>query len=377
VNTSATYHLPITKPWVYHSLFWLSYYAFGALISLTIHQINDPRFYAQLLGMLPPDMLLVYGNLYLLLPHLLLKRKFLLYGLLLLICMSIIAALNIFLHHLYGLAGSPVFASTGEFNTRNFASQLLNSIYLLGLATALKFLKDWMSQRQELQEKERQQVALELNFLKSQVHPHFFFNTLNNLYSLTLQKSDLAPEVVLKLSDLMSYMLYDSGAALVPLDKEVVNLDNYIALEKLRFGSRLSLSFEKEGLYFSGPDERERPAEAVRIPPLILLTFVENSFKHGMNQIIGEGRITILLKVLPGELWFDIGNSVGAGATTAGGTTGPKNGGIGPENGIGMKNGIGLRNVVRRLDLLYGSRYRLDMCGTEDSFHVTLKIPLS
>ena len=194
---------------------------------------------------------------------------------------------------------------------------------------------------------------------------YFFFNTLNNLYSLTLQKSDLAPEVVLKLSDLMSYMLYDSSAALVPLDKEVVNLDNYIALEKLRFGSRLSLSFEKEGLYFSGP---------IHIPPLILLTFVENSFKHGMNQIIGEGRITIRLKVLPGELWFDVGNSVKAGTSTAGD---PYDNPPERKNGAGTKNGIGLRNVVRRLDLLYGSRYTLNLSGTEDSFHVTLKIPLS
>jgi two-component system, LytTR family, sensor kinase len=359
MNASATYHLPITKPWVYHSLFWLAYYVFAALISLTIHQIDDPHFYVQLLTMLPPDMLLVYCNLYLLLPHLLLKRKFILYGLLLLLCMSIISALNIFLHHLYGLAGSKVYAPTGEFTGRNFASQLMNCIYLIGLVTGLKFLKDWMSQREKLQEKEREQVAMELNFLKSQVHPHFFFNTLNNLYSLTLQKSDLAPEVVLKLSDLMSYMLYDSGAALVPLDKEVVNLDNYISLEKLRFGSRLSLSFEKEGLHFSGP---------IRIPPLILLTFVENSFKHGMNQIIGEGRITIRLKVLPGELWFDVGNSVRADAPAAASPAQK------PPEG---KNGIGLRNVVRRLDLLYGSRYTLDLSGTEDSFHVTLKIPLS
>jgi two-component system LytT family sensor kinase len=179
---------------------------------------------------------------------------------------------------------------------------------------------------------------------------------------------------VLKLSDLMSYMLYDSSAALVPLDKEVVNLDNYIALEKLRFGSRLSLSFEKEGLYFSGPAERGGPVHPIRIPPLILLTFVENSFKHGMNQIIGEGRITIRLKVLPGELWFDVGNSVKAGTSTAGD---PYDNPPERKNGAGTKNGIGLRNVVRRLDLLYGSRYTLNLSGTEDSFHVTLKIPLS
>jgi two-component system, LytTR family, sensor kinase len=372
VSTTATYRLPVTRPWVYHSLFWLSYYVFAALISLSINQIYDPHFYIQLLTLLPPDMLLVYCNIYLLLPRFLLKRKFLLYGLLLLICISVISTLNIFLHHLYGLAGSAIYAASSEFNSRTFASQILNCIYLLGLTIGLKFLKDWMIQRQQLQEKEKEQVALELNFLKSQVHPHFFFNTLNNLYSLTLKKSDLAPEVVLKLSDLMSYMLYDSGAALVPLDKEVVMLESYLALEKLRFGNRLALSFEKEGLHFFGTDDRggstDSPVAAIRIPPLILLTFVENSFKHGMNQIIGEGRITILLKVQPGELWFDIDNSVAADT--------PENGAE-KRDGTATKHGIGLRNVVRRLDLLYGSRYQLEMRGTEDHFHVTLKIPLS
>ena len=366
MSPTATYRLPVTRPWVYHSLFWLSYYIFAALISLSINQIYDPHFYIQLLTLLPPDMLLVYCNINLLLPHLLLKRKFLLYGLLLLICISAISTLNIFLHHLYGLAGSAIYAATSEFNSRTFASQILNCIYLLGLTIGLKFLKDWMIQRQQLQEKEKEQVALELNFLKSQVHPHFFFNTLNNLYSLTLKKSDLAPEVVLKLSDLMSYMLYDSGAALVPLAKEVVMLESYLALEKLRFGNRLALSFEKEGLHF--------PGAAIHIPPLILLTFVENSFKHGMNQIIGEGRITILLKVQPGELWFDIDNSVAVGTVVAADAA---ENGAEKGDGTATKNGIGLRNVVRRLDLLYGSRYQLGMRGTEDHFHVTLKIPLS
>ena len=93
-----------------------------------------------------------------------------------------------------------------------------------------------------------------------------------------------------------------------------------------------------------------------------------------MNQIIGEGRITIRLRVLPGELWFDVGNSVRTGTHTAGD---PDDNPPERKNGAGAKNGIGLRNVVRRLDLLYGSRYTLDLSGTEDSFHVTLKIPLS
>jgi two-component system LytT family sensor kinase len=332
---------------VYHVLFWLCYYLFAALISLSVHQIYDPRFYAELLSLLPPDMLLVYINLYILIPAFLLKKKYPLYFLTVLLTMSATSMLNIELHHLYIVSGSPFFAGNSNLTIPDLATQLINSIYLVGLTTGLKFFKDSMEQRQRIREQEKQQITLELNFLKAQVHPHFFFNTLNNLYSLTLQKSDLAPEVVLKLSSLMSYMLYESGAPYVPLDKEIANLENYIELERLRFGKRLSLSFEKEG----------NLADPVRIPPLILLTFVENSFKHGISQTIGEGRIDISLKTGPHDLIFQIDNSIGE----------PRPPG----------NGLGLANATRRLNLLYGHNYRLETTGTATNYHVTLKIPLS
>lgn len=332
---------------IYHALFWLCYYIFGALISLSIHQIYDVRFYAELLSLLPPDMLLVYVNLYALIPAFLLKRHYALYFPTLLLTMSATSTINIWLHHVYTINGSPFFAGNSKLTIPDLATQLINGLFLVGLTTALKFFKDSMQQRQRLQEQEKQQVALELNFLKAQVHPHFFFNTLNNLYSLTLQRSDHAPEVVLKLSSLMSYMLYESGAPYVPLDKEIANLENYIDLEQLRFGKRLSLSFVKEGI---------APGTPLRIPPLLLLTFVENSFKHGISQTIGDGRIDIFLKADPRELFFRIDNSIGEPPST--------------------NNGLGLKNVTRRLDLLYGSGYRLDKTQTADHFHVTLKIPL-
>ena len=349
MSNSNTYK-PLGKPWVYHTLFWAAYYIFAALISLSIHQIYDPHYYLQLLTLVPPDMALVYANFYLLTRLGLARKKWVLYIISILACLILISALNTFLHRLYARAGSPYFVHASDFDGPTFAARMLNGIYLLGLATAVKFLKDWLAQRQQLQEIEKQQVATELAFLKSQVNPHFFFNTLNNLYSLTLQKSDLAPEVVLKLSGLMSYMLYDSGAALVPLDQEVSMLESYIALEKLRFGSRLSLHFEKTGIGNG----------STRIPPLILLAFVENSFKHGMSRITGDGLINISLLVKPGELLFQIDNPIWS-----------------DHPGRAEKNGIGLQNVVRRLDLLYGPRYHLHLSETVDHFHVTLKIPLA
>ena len=179
---------------------------------------------------------------------------------------------------------------------------------------------------------------------------------------------------MLKLSDLMSYMLYESGASLVPLDKEISNLENYIELEKLRFGRRLSLSFEQQG-----------STKSVRIPPLLLLAFVENSFKHGMNQTIGDGRIGISLNVQPEWLLFSVSNPAAStvnppeplSATPA---TSSANPGISAapsrQEASEEKNGIGLKNVVRRLDLLYGGHYQLDLSNEAGAFHVTLKIPL-
>ena len=369
---------------IYHALFWLCYYVFASLISLSIHHIYDWRYYAELLTLMPPDMVMVYVNLYLLIPAFLEKKNYPLYFGTILLTMTATSSLNIWLHHWYAAGGSTWFMANSSLTIPNLAAQLINSIYLVGLTSGLKFFKDSMEQRQRLQEQEKQQIALELNFLKAQVHPHFFFNTLNNLYSLTLQRSSLAPEVVLKLSSLMSYMLYESSAPFVPLDKELANLGDYIALEQLRFGSRLSLTFEKKGL----------PAESLRIPPLILLTFVENSFKHGIGQTIGEGRIDISLNIEQQHLIFDIDNSIGetvASASTSERYLSPNISSVptranapsasgpsanGPSANGPSANGLGLRNVIRRLDLLYGSNYRLDKQETAGDFHVTLKIPL-
>lgn len=336
----------LQKRGLYHFLFWVSYFVFAALISLSIHRIFDGRFYLELLTLVPPDMGLVYLNIYVLIPALLFKRKFFFYFLFLLISIFLQSALEIWLHRLYAFSGTQAFVSVKDFNVRNFAIQALNAIYLLGLTMGLKFVKDRMLQKQLLQEKEKQHVETELALLKSQIQPHFFFNTLNNLYSLTIQKSDLAPEMVLKLADLMSYMLYESGAPTVSLDKDILHLENYMAIEKLRFGQRLSLSFIKEGL--NAP---------VKIPPLLLFAFVENSFKHGLHHTIEPCSIAIRLKLQGDHLFFSVCNPVGQGAA---------------DNG----NGIGLKNVTRRLDLLYGSHYTLELARREDVFSVHLKIPV-
>lgn len=334
--------------WLYHSLFWLCFFSTTVVIAVNTGRIRHGTFFLQLLSLLPPDMVQVYLNLYVLIPFLLFKRKYILYFSVLLTCILLQSALFIWLHRTYLLSGETAFAYVMEFTPGNFAIQSLNIVSLLGLTTGIKFLKDWMIQEEQWRERERQHIETELNFLKSQIHPHFFFNTLNNLYSLTMRKSDQAPDVVLKLSDLMSYMLYESGAPTVPLEKEIVNLENYMDLEKLRFGRRLTVCFNKKGMM--GP---------VRIPPLLLLAFVENGFKHGLKEQVGPVRIDLSLEVGDGWLVFEVANPVGV-----------------VEEEKEMK-GIGLKNVTRRLDILYGQDYSLRLDRKDDLFKVQLKIPLS
>ena len=190
------------------------------------------------------------------------------------------------LKQLYAHFGSVWFAFTADFNFQNLFLEATGLFYLTGFTSAVKLAKDWIQNQQLMKEKEKQYLETELNFLKAQIQPHFFFNTLNNLYSLTLKKSDQAPEIVLKLSALMSYMLYESNTSKVSLSKEITYLQNYLDLEKLRFGQRLVVIFEMEG-----------PIEEVSIPPMILILFLENSFKHGVKNNLNKIRIDISLKV--------------------------------------------------------------------------------
>ena len=173
---------------------------------------------------------------------------------------------------------SQLFPKTAFFNLASFSGAMAARFYLLGLTTAIHLAKEWIENQKRQSEREKIYLQTELNFLKTQINPHFFFNTLNNLYSLALNRSEQTPDVILKLSHLMSYMLYESNEARVSLEKEVNYLQDYVDLEKLRFGQRLTIRFEIEG-----------NMEGVLIPPMILILFVENCFKHGLKDNIDPG----------------------------------------------------------------------------------------
>lgn len=234
-----------------------------------------------------------------------------------------------------------------------------NQIYLalinlfIGLASTLyKILTDWLIHQNERISLERQNLQSELKFLKSQINPHFFFNTLNSLYALTLKKSDLAPEIVLRLSEMMRYMLYESNEKKVTLEKEINYVKNYIELEKLRQGNKFDIKFDIKG-----------DVNSQMIAPLMFIPFLENSFKHGLDNQIKSGFVNIDLDLNDVSVALAIENS--------------KPPSIPKKNLEKKSGGIGLQNVKRRLKLLYPQRHKLNIEEKPNTFKVYLNIQLN
>lgn len=222
------------------------------------------------------------------------------------------------------------------------------NIYLfVGLYSMFYFLKAWYEQERLAHALVQENTEAELKLLKSQIQPHFIFNTLNNIYSHAVQKSEKTADLIFQLSSFLSYGLYESKPTQVPLEKEIEIIKSYIELEKIRYGERLDVSVN----VFDQMDD-------VKISPLLLLPLVENCFKHGFSSAIDNCWIRIDISK-PGE-WMvvKIENSV------------PEY----QESTEQVNGGIGLKNVIRRLEIVYPGRYEFKTSETTDSFLCILKI---
>jgi sensor histidine kinase YesM len=227
-------------------------------------------------------------------------------------------------------------------------SKMIAAIYPATFtALAIKLLKYWYANKQAQQVLQQEKLEAELKFLKTQIHPHFLFNTLNNLYALTLKKSDLAPAMVLKLSELINYMLYECREDEVFLEKEIKFINNYVDIERLRYGDKLDLDISIRG------DYHDR-----KIAPLIMLPFIENCFKHGASLELDQSWVKVDIEVQPDLMLFKVENNKVA---TNGHTS------LEP-------TGIGINNVKRRLDLLYPGRHELKIISGHETFLVILTI---
>jgi sensor histidine kinase YesM len=211
----------------------------------------------------------------------------------------------------------------------------------------LKMLKNYYIKMEEKQILTRENANAELQLLKAQVHPHFLFNTLNNIYSFSLDQSPRACDLVLKLTDTLRYMIYGCEEPFVPLEKELKLLQDYMGLEKVRYGSRLNMQLKIKG-----------DAQNKFITPLLMISFVENSFKHGTSQMLQHPWIMLQIEIEERLLVFELSNSKPL-------TSVKKNG-----------KGIGLINVQKRLHLIYPNQHQLHITSTEDSFCVHMQVAL-
>lgn len=236
-------------------------------------------------------------------------------------------------------------------STRVFLSLLAGlrgGITIGGIAAAIKLMKHWYVKEQRNLQLQKENVESQLQLLKAQIHPHFLFNTLNNIYSYTQKTAPEAARMISGLSDLLRFMLYECNQPTVALQKELTMLQDYIELEKMRYGNKLEV-------HTSFPDNTHK----LQIAPLLLLPFIENCFKHGTSNVLEHPWINLDIRVQGQELVMKLMN----GKAPATNRTSPY-------------HGIGINNVKRRLELLYPWRHELTITDDEEVFIVNVRVQL-
>ncbi len=292
--------------------------------------------------------LVVYVNWFVLIPSFLKKRKWLLYMFALVLWTIILTPLKTFAFYFLYLKYPDIHLSL-----LNNQDLFLFELFFVGaVSSAFKITQDWVQHDRDKKDLQRQQLQSELNFLKSQINPHFLFNTLNNLYALTLKKSDDAPEMVLRLSEMMRYMLYECNERQVLLANEIKYIENYLELERIRQRDDFKIKLSVSGIEANG----------LKIAPLIFIPFIENSFKHGMNNHLKGGYVDISLNIQEEGVQLHIENSKADHKR---------------EISKKKSGGIGLINIRRRLELLYSNKHELDIVENENLYKVDLNLRLN
>jgi sensor histidine kinase YesM len=321
-----------------HVLFWTMVTGFFFFV----FRPNNPSALRTLqvnIGFMPGHLIFAYSLMYWVIPRFLLKGK---------IALSIVYMLLFLTIAMYYLRLADTYLVHYSFYRkiwvpRSFPRNIFALFSVAWIAVSIKLVKYWYLEKEVQQKLEKEKLTVELQLLKSQLHPHFLFNTLNNLYSLTLEGSAQAPQAVLQLSALLRYMLYECNEPLADLRKEIEVLKTYIALEKFRWRDRVDISTS-----FTGDIDDQS------IAPLLLLPFVENAIKHGMRTELAQCWMSLHLHVEKDVLTFKMTNSTGAAMPADSG-------------------GLGLQNVQRRLNLLYPG-HQLKIIRDDHTFTVSLTI---
>ena len=329
-----------------HTLFWmLSFWIFAYTYKVsatiqTIDYIYSFFFHVSLV-------VAVYVNLEVLIPKFLQRQRFGLYIIGLLLILVVAVNINQFT---FGILTDLILSDYFFISYFEFVDLAkIIAIYIL-ITSLIKLSKSWFLLQEmnlKVATSEKEQVATELKALKAQINPHFLFNSLNVLYSLALKKSKESPDAIIKLSDILRYIIYESEHEYVPLKKEIAMIHNYLDLQRYRIDcdSLLNVDIKMEN-------------ENFKIAPLLILPLIENSFKHGIKGELRNTYINIHLQQKNSQFWVEIENNLGKCDEPEG-----KSGG-----------GIGLKNIRSRLDIIYPKCHDFNIVETEKSFKVSLNI---
>lgn len=329
-----------------HIGFWLLHFLLRINFAGYFYDFDNQRLLAELI-FLPVRIAATYYTIYVLIYNYLLRKEFVKFFVFLIISVVLAVFANRILQFGIVFHYNLTEPKHGEsfFNILQLIHSTIYIYPIVGIAAIIVLIKNWFDEQRLRYELAKEKLEAELKLLKAQIHPHFLFNTINNIYSLALDKSDKTAGSLLKLSDLLSYMIYDSNVPEVQLEKEVEVLNDYIELEKIRYGNKLDFSFEIRGnLSFK------------TIAPLLLLPITENCFKHGAGESVDKSYIKLSLIVDDKQITFSALNNIASQKKNQ------------------NENGIGLLNLKKRLELIYKENHELIIDENEKEFKVVLKI---
>ena len=329
-----------------HIIFWFCAWFFFFFYYKRYSEINSYTFGASLINLIVA-ITTVYTFNYHLIPNILLKskkRKFFAFAFVTIVMFFYIQLLLTLLlvvkqlsdgHHLFP-------------EMLDIVMLFFNLFFVVFIAIAIKFYKRWNEKDFQEQKVQKEKVEAELQMLKTQINPHFLFNTLNSIYVLAMKQSEQTANTVMKLSDILDYILYRIDTPKIAISNEIKIIENYIELEKIRFSNRIDINFTTD-----------LKSQGIQIPPMLIIPFIENAFKHGVAKSIEKSWIKISLKETDGALNILVANSKTQSKV---------------EDKTG---GIGLMNVKKRLSLLYKEKYELNIFEEQMQYTVSLSIPIN
>jgi two-component system LytT family sensor kinase len=339
----------VTRYKIYHLIFWILYISFWSLLLRS--GISWKQDYLNATIFIFFHIIISYFNNYYLIEWFLFKRKYLTFMLslslsILLVCFPLAVATYRYI---------PLIDDSVKsiWSTSFFVTNFMFIFFTVLLTASIKIFRNWYIKEQSNKELQKLNIENELRFLKSQINPHFLFNNLNNLYALTLKQSDMAPEAVLKLSNILRFGLYDSQKQKVPMEDDIQFVRDYIELEKYRLGERTTINLKVNGSTIGR-----------MIEPFLFINFIENAFKHGANPTLGHSFINIEYTIddITKTIIFSITNNKPRSLNNL------------EKDRVG---GIGLKNVQTRLNILYPGKHQLKIADESETYTVTLILQTS